>query len=71
MLSRFRVERDSWSPEQGGYHFGHGDYDIAKISASNLNGSGEAVDAHLTYLKVVANDLWDQLRETANSAATA
>jgi hypothetical protein len=58
-----------WNPEQDGYHFGHGDYDIAKKSASNLDRSGEAVDAHLTYLKVVANDLvketWDAIENVA------
>jgi hypothetical protein len=61
---------DSWSPEQGGHHFGRGDYDIANDSVSKLNGGSQKTEsAHLKYLKVVANDLvkgnWDAIEKVA------
>jgi hypothetical protein len=59
----------SWSPEQGGHHFGRGDYDIANDLISKLNGGSQKTEsAHLKYLKAVANDLvkgnWDAIERS-------
>ena len=62
---------DSWDPEQGGYHDGRGDCEIANNLASSLNFSEETVRAHLKYLKVVANALVKETRDTIEKVAAA
>ena len=49
---------DLWNPEQGGHHFGRGDYDIANDLVSKLNGFPAATEsAHRIFLEVAAKDL--------------
>jgi hypothetical protein len=61
---------DLWSPEQGGYHFGRGDYDIVNNLIVTL-GPQAMVSVHRQYLETITNFLVERFWDAIEKVATA